>query len=153
MNENGTGKIEIEIVVKKLEDESLEESFGKILKEKFFDDKYIDEKTKNLFNDQFLLQPFLFDDSLFLKDEHKGKDEITLFIGFSEKGINLNDNDNVKFLFIISFPTDLKNKYLEILGYLKRLLSSKNFKQRILNSKDEMEMKETFEKELKDLET
>lgn len=150
MNESGTDKIEI--VVKKLGDESLDDSFRKILKEKFFDERYIEQKIKNLFNDQFLLQPFLFDDSVFFKNEQKENNEIIVFIGFSEKGIILNDNDNVKFLFIILFSPDLKNKYLELLGYLKRLLSSKNFKQRILSSKDEMEIKETFVKELKDLE-
>ncbi|MEO0238089.1 MAG: PTS sugar transporter subunit IIA [candidate division WOR-3 bacterium] len=142
----------IEIVVNKIKSEDILE-FPKTLLKKFFDDKILDEKEKKIFDDQIFSFPFVFDETLFLKDQDEKIENIKIFIGFSEKGINLNENDNVKFLFIISFPSNLKARYLELLGYLKRLLSSKNFKQKIFGAKDEIEIKEIFEKELNDLET
>lgn len=150
MTENRTNIIEI--VVKKTENGNFKES-SKILLKKFYDDKNLSEKEKKIFDDQISSFSFLFDDSLFLKDEDDKMDGIKIFIGFSEKGISLRENDIIKFLFIISFPSNLKIRYLELLGYLKRLLSSKSFKQKIFGSRDEIEIKEIFEKELKDLET
>ncbi|MEO0234084.1 MAG: PTS sugar transporter subunit IIA [candidate division WOR-3 bacterium] len=150
MMENRTNWIEI--VVNKIKSEDILE-FPKTLLKKFFDDKILDEKEKKIFDDQIFSFPFVFDETLFLKDQDEKIENIKIIIGFSEKGINLNENDNVKFLFIISFPSNLKARYLELLGYLKRLLSSKNFKQKIFGAKDEIEIKEIFEKELNDLET
>lgn len=150
MNENRTTGIEI--VVKKIENGDTNKFPENFLK-KFYDDKSLDEKWEEIFNNENFSVSFLFDESIFLKDENEKINDIKIFIGFSEKGINLNENDTVKFLFIISFPSNLKTRYLELLGYLKRLLSSKNFKQKIFGSKDEREIKEIFEKELKDIET
>ncbi|MEO0289575.1 MAG: PTS sugar transporter subunit IIA [candidate division WOR-3 bacterium] len=142
----------IEIFVKKIENEDMGEFPETILK-KFFDDKILDEKKRKIFDDQIFSFSFVFDETLFLKDQDEKVENIKIFIGFSEKEINLNKNDTIKFLFIISFPSNQKTRYLELLGYLKRLLSSKNFKQKIFGAKDEFEIKEIFEKELNDLET
>lgn len=150
MNENKANPIEI--LVKKVENEDVRD-FPKTLLKKFFDDKILDEKEKKILNEQIFSFPLVFDETIFFKDEDEKIECIKIFIGFSEKGINLNENDSIKLLFIISFPSSLKNRYLELLGYLKRLLSSKSFKQKVFGSKDEIEIQEIFEKELKDLET
>lgn len=144
--------VELETFVKILNVKDLREAVRILLNEKYFDKMMVEDFLKIIFDKYSSLTKLPFNDFMFLKIENENEKNLNIFLGILNDPLILND-EQLNGLFLLIFPDSLKQKYLEITSYLKRLITSKSFKQKLLSLKNEKEIKSIIKKELQDFES
>ncbi len=143
---------ELETFVKILNVKDLKESVRILLNEKYSDKVMVDDFLKIIFDRDSSLTKLPFNDFIFLKIENENEKNLNIFLGILNDPLILND-ERLNGLFLLVFPDSFRQKYLEITSYLKRLIISKSFKQKLLSLKNEKEIKSFIKKELQDFES
>lgn len=111
--------------------------------------KGMEEKVFNSVMEREAMQSTLFSDEFILPRAEVETGNIFLAAGISRKGVTVLEGD-VKIILLILYPKEKRGDYLSLLAGLYRMISSKQFKGRLLSCEKEEDAKQQIVKGLQE---